>query len=51
MLCSVEKNAKKFSDVTLASKYDKHNQDVIECALEMVETEFIKVTIATDDHT
>ena len=46
----VKKNAKEISDVTLASEDDKDNSDTIECALEIVGTEFFKVTVATDDH-
>ena len=40
---------KNFS-VTLASEDDKDNQDAIEFVLEMVEIQFLNVTIAMDDH-
>ena len=35
-----------FSDVTLACEDDNDNSDVIECAQEMVGTEFFDVTIS-----
>ena len=42
----VQKDGIEFSDVTLACEDDNDNSDVIECAQEMVGTEFFDVTIA-----
>ena len=36
----VQKDGIEFSDVTLACEDDNDNSDVVECAQEMVETEF-----------
>ena len=38
------------NNLTLFYEDDKDNSDAIECALEMVEMEFLNVTITTDDH-
>ena len=46
----VQKDGIEFSDVTLECEDDNDNLDVIECAQEMVGTEFFDVIIATDDH-